>query len=184
MTAIMPMIRARGGGIPAMTEKGRSEQQSMVAGQRLQVGRHLIDRSATVSRVSIGNPSINIPEAGRLGRSALTQAEFVPQAFSFGPFRIVPRARLLECDGQRTPVGSRAFDILCVLVGRPGEVVSKDELMARVWPDVTVGESNLRVNIAQLRRALGDGRDGKRYIANVPGRGYCFVTRVDRAASP
>jgi DNA-binding winged helix-turn-helix (wHTH) protein len=184
MTAIMPMVRARGGGIPGMTEKGRSEQQSIMGGPSRQLGRHLMDRSSTVSRVPISNPSINIPEAGRLGRGAVTQAEFVPQAFSFGPFRIVPRARALERDGQLTPVGSRAFDLLCVLVSRPGEVVSKGELMARVWPDVTVAEGNLRVNIAQLRRALKDGQDGKRYIANVPGRGYCFVARVDRAAFP
>jgi DNA-binding winged helix-turn-helix (wHTH) protein len=111
------------------------------------------------------------------------QAEVVPHAFAFGPFRIVPRARLLECDGARMPVGSRAFDLLCALVSRPGEVVSKSELMARVWPDLTVEESNLRFHIAQLRRALGDGQEGRRYVTNIPGRGYCFVARVDRAAS-
>jgi hypothetical protein len=55
--------------------------------------------------------------------------------------------------------------------------------MARVWPDVTVEEGNLRVHIAQLRRTLGDGQEGKRYITNVPGRGYCFVARVDRTTS-
>jgi DNA-binding winged helix-turn-helix (wHTH) protein len=184
MIAITPMIRARGDGIPSMKEKGRSEQQSMMGDQSLQVRRHSIDRSSTAARsVSISNPSIDIPEAGGIGRSPLTQAEPVPQAFSFGPFRIVPRARLLERDGSRTPVGSRAFDLLCVLVSRPGEVVSKGELMARVWPDITVEESNLRVHIAHLRRTLGDGQEGKRYVTNVPGRGYCFVARVDRTAS-
>jgi len=185
MTAITSMIRARGDGIPCMTEKGHSEQQSMVGDQSHPLRRNSIDRSSTVSRsISISNPSINVPEAGAIGRSRLTQAEGVPQAFSFGPFRIVPRARLLERDGSQTPVGSRAFDLLCVLVSRPGEVVSKGELMARVWPDLTVEESNLRVHIAQLRRTLGDGQEGKRYITNVPGRGYCFVARVDRTASP
>jgi DNA-binding winged helix-turn-helix (wHTH) protein len=111
------------------------------------------------------------------------QAEVIPQAFSFGPFRIVPRARLLERDGARMSVGSRAFDLLCVLVSRPGEVVSKNELMATVWPDLTVVESNLRFHIARLRRALGDGQEGRRYVTNVSGRGYCFVARVDRASS-
>ena len=181
MTAITPMIRPRGDGIPGMTEKGRSEQQPMMSDQNLQRRRHSVDRSSTVSR-SVS--SINIPEAGGIGRSPLTQAEGVSQAFSFGPFRIVPRARLLERDGSRTPLGSRAFDLLCVLVSRPGEVVSKGELMARVWPDVTVEEGNLRVHIAHLRRTLGDGQDGKRYVTNVPGRGYCFVARVDRTTSP
>jgi DNA-binding winged helix-turn-helix (wHTH) protein len=185
MTAIMPMIRARGDGVPGVPEKGRSEHWSMMGDQSAQLRRHSIDRSSTVSRsVSNSNPSINIPEAGGIGRRPLTQAEGVPQAFSFGPFRIVPRARLLERDGSGTPVGSRAFDLLCVLVSRPGEIISNGELMTRVWPDLAVEESNLRVQIAHLRRALGEGRDGKRYVTNVPGRGYCFVARVDRTASP
>jgi DNA-binding winged helix-turn-helix (wHTH) protein len=185
MTAITPMVRARGDSIPGMTEKGRSEQQCMISDQSLQLRRHSINRWSTVSRrVSISNPCMNIPQAGGIGRGPLTQAEVAPQAFAFGPFRVVPRARLLERDGSQTPVGSRAFDLLCVLVSRAGEVVSKSELMARVWPGLTVEESNLRVHITHLRRILGDGQDGKRYVANVPGRGYCFVARVERAASP
>jgi DNA-binding winged helix-turn-helix (wHTH) protein len=144
-----------------------------------------IDRSSSVAgSVSINSPSINMLGARGNGRSPFVQAEVVPRAFFFGSFRIIPRARLLERDGSRTPLGGRAFDLLCVLVSRPGEVVSKGELMARVWPDLTVEEGSLRFHISQLRRALGDGREGKRYVANVPGRGYCFVARVDRAASP
>jgi hypothetical protein len=139
--------------------------------QSFQLRRHSIDQSSSVYRsVSISNPSVYIPEAGSNGRSPLVQAEVVPQAFSFGPFRIVPRARLLVRDGSRTRVGSRAFDLLCVLVSCPGEVVRKSELMARVWPDLTVEESSLRFHIAQLRRTLGDGREGKRHITNVAGR--------------
>ena len=185
MIAITPMIRARGDDVRGMTENSRSEQQSMMGDQSLQRRRPSIDRSRTASRtVSISNPSIKIPEAGGARRHPLAQAEMIPQAFCFGPFRIVPRARLLERDGSQTPVGSRAFDLLCVLVSRPGEVVSKGELMARVWPDVTVEESNLRVHIAQLRRTLGDDQEAKRYVTNVPGRGYCFVARVDRTVSP
>jgi DNA-binding winged helix-turn-helix (wHTH) protein len=106
----------------------------------------------------------------------------VLEAFSFGPFRVVPYARLLECDGSPAPLGSRAFDILCLLISRPGEVVSKRELMARVWPNERVEESSLRFNISLLRRALGDGKGGERYVVNVPGRGYCFVAGVGRAA--
>jgi len=117
------------------------------------------------------------------GRRSHVPAEVIPLAFSFGPFRIVPRARLLERDGSRTAVGSRAFDLLCVLVSRPGEVVGKSELMARVWPDLTVEEGCLRFHISQLRRILGDGQEGAHYVKNVPGRGYCFVAPVGRAAS-
>lgn len=77
-------------------------------------------------------------------------------------------------------IGSRALDILIALVERAGMVVSKAELIARVWPRVTVDESALRAHIKGLRRVLGDGRDGARYVTNVAGRGYCFVAPVAR----
>ncbi len=73
-------------------------------------------------------------------------------------------------------IGSRALEILLALVERPGELVGKDELRARVWPETFVEESNLKVNVAALRRTLGDGRDGARYIETVSGRGYRFVS--------
>ncbi|WP_407160186.1 ATP-binding protein [Bradyrhizobium sp. STM 3557] len=77
-------------------------------------------------------------------------------------------------------IGSRALDILIALVEHAGTVVSKAELIARVWPRVTVDESALRAHIKGLRRVLGDGQDGARYITNVAGRGYCFVAPVAR----
>src|ERR687893_139147 len=121
--------------------------------------------------------------ASRNGQSAPIQADPVSEAFSFGPFRIVPQARRLERDGSPMSIGSRAFDLLCLLCSRPGEVVTKGELMAEAWPDLTVDESSLRFHIAQLRRALGDGQEGQHYIANVPGRGYCFVAAVENSGS-
>ena len=102
---------------------------------------------------------------------------------SFGPFRLVAAERLLEKADEPLPVGGRALDILIALVERAGEVVSRNELISRVWPDVIVEEANLRVHVAGLRKALGDGHDGARYVANVPGRGYCFVAPVTRSAS-
>jgi predicted ATPase/DNA-binding winged helix-turn-helix (wHTH) protein len=102
---------------------------------------------------------------------------------SFGPFRLVVAERLLEKADEPLPVGGRALDILIALVERAGEVVSRNELISRVWPDVIVEEANLRVHVAGLRKALGDGHDGARYVANVPGRGYCFVAPVTRSAS-
>jgi predicted ATPase len=100
-------------------------------------------------------------------------------AYSFGPFRLLPRRKLL-LEGE-TPVrlGGRALDILLALVEQAGEVVGKNELMARVWPNVTVDEVNLRVNVAALRKALGDGQPNRRYVMNNPGRGYCFVERIE-----
>lgn len=102
---------------------------------------------------------------------------------SFGPFRLFSAERLLEKAGEPLQLGGRALDILMALVERAGEVVSRKELIWRVWPDVIVEEANLRVHVSHLRKALGDGRDGARYVANIPGRGYCFVAPVTRSAS-
>ena len=99
-------------------------------------------------------------------------------AFVFGPFRLLAARRLLLNAEESVPLGSRAFDILVALVERRGELVTKKELMARVWPDTTVVEANLSVHVAALRRALGDGRDGNRYLLNIPGRGYRFIAPV------
>jgi predicted ATPase/DNA-binding winged helix-turn-helix (wHTH) protein len=105
-------------------------------------------------------------------------------ALSFGPFRLLPAQRtLLEAD-KPVRLGGRALEILTVLVERPGELVSKADLVARVWPDTFVEEGSLRVHVAALRRALGDGQAGNRYIANVPGRGYRFVAPVQVAEGP
>jgi predicted ATPase len=79
------------------------------------------------------------------------------------------------------PLGARTLDILIALVARPNEAVSKRDLMAQVWPDVTVGEGSLRFHMASLRKALGDGKEGARYIATLAGRGYCFVAPISRS---
>ena len=102
------------------------------------------------------------------------------RAHSFGPFRLLPGQQLLLEGEVPVRLGSRAFTILVTLIERAGEVVGKDELMARVWPNVTVDELNLRVNVAALRKALGDGQANRRYVTNYPGRGYCFVAPVER----
>jgi DNA-binding winged helix-turn-helix (wHTH) protein len=100
---------------------------------------------------------------------------------SFGPFHLLPSQRLLLKANQPLRLGSRAFDILVALVERAGEVISKSELMARIWPNTFVEEGNLKVQVAALRRALADGEARSRYIANVTGRGYCFVAPVVRS---
>jgi predicted ATPase/DNA-binding winged helix-turn-helix (wHTH) protein len=102
----------------------------------------------------------------------------------FGPFRLSVRERVLEKGGVRVPLGSRALDILIALVERPTEVVSKRELIERVWPDLAIDEVSLRVHISALRKALGEGRSDRRYVNNVSGRGYCFVAPILRPASP
>jgi len=99
-------------------------------------------------------------------------------SFSFGRFRLLPGQQILLEDEKPVRLGSRALGILTMLVEHAGELVGKDELTARVWPDTFVEESSLRVHIAGLRRALGDGHAGNRYVANIPGRGYRFVAPV------
>jgi predicted ATPase/DNA-binding winged helix-turn-helix (wHTH) protein len=94
---------------------------------------------------------------------------------AFGPFRFYPEQRLLLRADAPVSLGSRAREILVALVERAGSIVRKHELMARVWPDVIVEEGTLRVHIAALRKALGDGQDGMRYVENVTGHGYRFV---------
>jgi predicted ATPase/DNA-binding winged helix-turn-helix (wHTH) protein len=106
------------------------------------------------------------------------------RVISFGPFRLLEADRLL-LEGERpVRLGSRAFDILVALVERAGEVVGKEALIARAWPKVFVEESNLKIQVSALRRALGDGQGGHRYIATVPGRGYNFVAPVRLEAPP
>lgn len=99
---------------------------------------------------------------------------------AFGPYRLNAPARLLQRDGETVPLGGRAMDILIALVERVGEVVSRRDLMQRAWPESIVEEANLRVHIGGLRKALGEGESGARYVANIAGRGYCFVMPVYR----
>ena len=99
-------------------------------------------------------------------------------AVSFGPFTLYPIERRLEHTGSVVRLGSRALDILIVLVHHAGEVIDRRSLMSRAWRHIVVDESNLRVHIATLRKALGDGNDGVHYIHNVPGIGYSFVGRL------
>jgi DNA-binding winged helix-turn-helix (wHTH) protein len=102
-----------------------------------------------------------------------------PIEVSFGPFRLLPTQFLLLEGDKPVPLGSRALGVLIVLLERRGELVSKQELMARVWPDVFVEPANLSVQFSALRRALRDGQEGNRFIINIRGRGYCFVASVE-----
>jgi predicted ATPase/DNA-binding winged helix-turn-helix (wHTH) protein len=102
---------------------------------------------------------------------------------SFGPFSLFVAERLLKKADKPIPLGGRALDILIALLERPGEVVTHKELISTAWPDVTVEEANLRFQMAALRKVLGDGRDGARYISNIAGRGYCLVAPVTRSSA-
>jgi Tol biopolymer transport system component/DNA-binding winged helix-turn-helix (wHTH) protein len=98
--------------------------------------------------------------------------------YEFGPFRLDAAEHLLLRDGEAVPLTPKAFDLLLALVERHGHLLEKDELLKKVWPDTFVEEANLASNISQLRKALGDGENGERYIETAPKRGYRFVAGV------
>ena len=124
--------------------------------------------------------AVQRPDAARpLFEKRTEPASATPTEVSFGPFRLLPTQFLLLEAGKPVPLGSRALQILIMLLERPGELVSKQELMARVWPNVFVEPANITVHISALRRMLRDGRDGNRFIINIPGRGYSFVSPVE-----
>lgn len=100
------------------------------------------------------------------------------ETFEFGPFRLQPDRRLLLADDVPVPINARAFDILEFLVRNRHRVVGRDEIIAHVWQGMTVGENNLSVQMSTLRRMLSSRTAGAMMIANIPGRGYRFVTDV------
>jgi DNA-binding response OmpR family regulator len=93
-------------------------------------------------------------------------------AIQFRRYRVLPRARKLLCEGQPVALSGPAFDLLTVLLRSRGTIVTKDQLLSHVWPSRLVDESNLRVQILSLRKALAGDRD---LIKAIPGRGYLFI---------
>jgi DNA-binding winged helix-turn-helix (wHTH) protein/Flp pilus assembly protein TadD len=104
--------------------------------------------------------------------------------YRFGAFRLRLPDRILERDGERLTLTPKIVDTLLVLVDRPGDVVSKEELMRAVWPDVTVVESSLTRNMSVLRKALEEGVPEGTFIETIPRRGYRFVGAVTKEAVP
>lgn len=103
----------------------------------------------------------------------------LPRSFLFGPFLLQPERQLLLMDDKPVRIGGRALDLLTALVERPGQVLSKRELVSRTWPNLYVEDYNLKVNMASLRRVLGETYAAPLYIATVTGRGYRFIAPVE-----
>ena len=102
----------------------------------------------------------------------------IEEILRFATFELRPKQAALLDGGRRVPLGSRALAILTLLARRAGEVVSTKEITNHAWPNTFVEDSNIRVQIAGLRRALRDGTEGPRFIINEPGRGYRFAATV------
>src|SRR5262245_39747560 len=100
------------------------------------------------------------------------------QFYEFGPFRLDPAERKLLRNGHPVPLTPKAFDTLLIFIENNNRLLSKEELIAKLWPDSFVEESNLAQNISTVRRALGDQLDGRSYIETVPKRGYRFIAQV------
>src|SRR5204863_181820 len=100
------------------------------------------------------------------------------RCFRFGSFVADMRKRLLWCDGALVSLTPKAFEILAVLLEHAGEVVEKEDLLARVWGNTAVEEATLARHISTLRRALHERPNEHRYIVTVPGHGYEFVAEV------
>src|SRR5215469_6755267 len=105
------------------------------------------------------------------------------EVFAFGPFQLLAARRELLAHGVPVTLGQRAFEILLLLVNRHGQLVTKDELMAEVWPGAVVEENNIQVHVSALRKVLATAGDGERYLLTVAGRGYRFVAPVKRESA-
>jgi DNA-binding winged helix-turn-helix (wHTH) protein len=95
--------------------------------------------------------------------------------YEFGPFRVDSVKYVLTRDGEVVPLNLKAFEILLALIQNRGQLLEKNELLQRVWPDTVVEENNLARNVSALRKALDEQPNEHHYILTVPGRGYRFV---------
>ncbi|HKU73584.1 MAG TPA: tetratricopeptide repeat protein [Pyrinomonadaceae bacterium] len=102
-------------------------------------------------------------------------------SYEFGRFRLKTAERVLLREGEPVPLTPKVFDILVTLVEHGGQVVAKDDLMKRVWPNTFVEEGNLTQNISLLRKALGESPGGVQFIETVPRRGYRFVADTNQS---
>jgi len=112
----------------------------------------------------------------------LTDAQ--PHIYEFGDFRVDSGRRILFHAHNQIPLTPKVFDTLVLLVENHGQVLDKKELMSAIWPDTAVEENNLNQNVSTLRRIFGETRGENRYIATVPGKGYCFTAPVRTATPP
>jgi DNA-binding response OmpR family regulator len=112
--------------------------------------------------------------------TASSSGSSTAETVQFRRFHVVPSERRLLCDGRAVEIGGRAFDLLLILLNSRGILVTKDEIVSYVWPSTVVDESNLRFQMASLRKALGEDRD---VIKTIPRRGYLFASEAERAPS-
>jgi DNA-binding winged helix-turn-helix (wHTH) protein len=127
-------------------------------------------------RTSPKSPSRTAVPAGTESRVETTE----PQAYAFGPFRLVPGERILRRGNQVLPLPPKAFETLLLLVRHPGHLMRKEDLMTALWPDSFVEDVSLASKISLLRKVLEDAGAAGAYIQTVPKLGYRFLPPVTR----
>src|SRR6266581_2843724 len=112
----------------------------------------------------------------------LSAAQAQNRYVSFGHFQVDLQREELFKDGARVPIPSKVYQVLLALVERPGEIVTRDDLRARLWPGGTFVnyDANVNTTVNKLRLALGDEPDTPQYVETIPRQGYCFVGSVER----
>jgi DNA-binding winged helix-turn-helix (wHTH) protein len=115
--------------------------------------------------------------------SAVSQAKAQERYLRFGQFQVDLQREALFKEGSRVRIPSKVFQVLMALIERPGEIVTRDALRARLWPCGTFVNYNANVNttVNKLRLALGDSPDKPMYVETIPRHGYCFLRNVERA---
>jgi DNA-binding winged helix-turn-helix (wHTH) protein len=100
-------------------------------------------------------------------------------SYKFGPYLLNPLERVFLRDGEPVSLTPKCFDLLVILVENSGHLLGKEELIERLWPGQFVEDSNLSFNISSLRRTLGEGQNGRRFIETVSKKGFRFVAPVE-----
>src|SRR5262245_62676066 len=127
-----------------------------------------IARRVTMASESAGNTALAFDG----GTGAHTRKAALSAVVDFGPFHLYPQHRKLFFQAEEVQLGGRAMDVLLALAREKGGIVTKEQLFEAAWPNVTVHESNLKVTVASLRRALRECSSSHEYITTVVGRGY------------
>ena len=153
---------------------------------RARIGRLSADPSNTASsKAAFRNPIVpsgDLQEDSSHEQGPLSSGRYI----SFGPFRIDQRRQELSRDGTRIKLQSKVYQALLTLLERPGEVITREDLRARLWPDDTHVnyDANVNTTVNKLRGALGDSPENPVYIETIPKRGYCLLVRPEVSNAP
>jgi TolB-like protein/Flp pilus assembly protein TadD len=137
-----------------------------------------------VPKMPVRGPQVLGPDLKYPEIAAMTVASDQSREVAFGPFRLDSRGRVLYRDGVSVALGTRGIDILCALTASRGALVTKDQLISKVWSGAIVEDNAIQAQVSALRKALKDGKGGQRYIVTVPGQGYRFVAEPAAPRDP